>query len=346
MGISLSMLPFLDLCFERGVLPGPFTALGSQVFHEAEAEIQLFAQESGYHNLLRDSSVRSLLRDRYSIADYVDVDINDEAALKLDLNAPLPVEMRNSAMTVANVGTAEHVFDLARVFRNVHELVKTGGTIIHIAPVSWYEHGFFNFNPAVFKAVARANGYRLAVEAFHFASTSLAIPGGAGPRVRVTFDGTGFTSARRILSDAFCAAPLPSRTLYMVAYVKLRDAEFVIPYDTSGFEDTFPIGALETVERLRLAGPFYHESGHAWYVELPGFEELGDHSTEPSRSAMILLEDGRALRPRHAVHEDIRRLGSGRYSHWTSYLIFSTSDNSDPNENGRSYEIAFPDPGV
>jgi len=32
----------------------------------------------------------------------------------------------------------------------------------------------------------------------------------------------------------------------------------------------------------------------------------------------------------------------GRYSHWTeNVLFFSTSDNSDPNENGREYMIEW-----
>lgn len=346
MGINLSMLPFFDLCFERGVLRGPFVALGSQMLHEKNEDIRSFAQRFGYHNLLLDRSVRSLFRDRYSITDYVDIDINDEARLKLDLNAPLPVELKSFAMTVANVGTAEHVFDIACVFRNIHDLARAGGSIIHVAPVSWYEHGFFNFNPVVFRAVARANGYRLAAEAFHFASKSSDGPLSSADQVRITFDGTRFTSARRGISDAFQDAPLPSRTLYMAAYVKLQDGEFLIPYDMNDSAEILASGWLESVETVPLIGPFRHESGYAWSVELPVFEELGDHPTEPWRSTMILLEDMSPLKLRHAVHEDIRRLGSGRYSHWTSYLLFSTSDNSDPNENGRTYQVAFSDPGV
>jgi hypothetical protein len=31
----------------------------------------------------------------------------------------------------------------------------------------------------------------------------------------------------------------------------------------------------------------------------------------------------------------------GRYSHWCDGLIFSTSDNSDPNTNKRRYGIVF-----
>jgi hypothetical protein len=49
------------------------------------------------------------------------------------------------------------------------------------------------------------------------------------------------------------------------------------------------------------------------------------------------MEDDRVLGPGQALHDDIRRHGAGRYSHWERTLYFSTSDNSDPNANGRSY---------
>jgi|SRR5580658_76105 predicted O-methyltransferase YrrM len=76
---------------------------------------------------------------------------------------------------------------------------------------------------------------------------------------------------------------------------------------------------------------------------------------EPGRSLAIpasplrVLEDGVPLAQPHALHDEIRRLGCGRYSHWTfrggadrngaAYreVLFSSSDNSDPNENGRCY---------
>jgi hypothetical protein len=37
------------------------------------------------------------------------------------------------------------------------------------------------------------------------------------------------------------------------------------------------------------------------------------------------------------MHQDIRDLGRGRYSHWYDSLYFATRDNSDPNRNGRKY---------
>jgi hypothetical protein len=55
------------------------------------------------------------------------------------------------------------------------------------------------------------------------------------------------------------------------------------------------------------------------------------------QSSTVLLEDGQVLGPGCALHEDIRRHGGGRYSHWGRELYFSASDNSDPTRNGRVY---------
>jgi hypothetical protein len=55
-----------------------------------------------------------------------------------------------------------------------------------------------------------------------------------------------------------------------------------------------------------------------------------------------MLEDGKPLGPAHALHHSIARDGGGRYSHWAgNTLLFSASDNSDPNANGRSYSIEW-----
>jgi hypothetical protein len=59
-----------------------------------------------------------------------------------------------------------------------------------------------------------------------------------------------------------------------------------------------------------------------------------------------LLENGMPLRVPHASHDEVRNLGGGRFSHWNDTILFSTSDNSNPNETGRRYDLAwvFPAP--
>ncbi len=60
-----------------------------------------------------------------------------------------------------------------------------------------------------------------------------------------------------------------------------------------------------------------------------------DEPGPPSR--LVVREDGHILGPAHALHQDIRDPGRGRYSHWANHVRFSASDNSDPRHNGRRY---------
>jgi hypothetical protein len=63
-----------------------------------------------------------------------------------------------------------------------------------------------------------------------------------------------------------------------------------------------------------------------------------------TRSNILLYEDGNLLGPPHMTHYEVAVLGMGRYAHSksnnndrNSLFVFSSSDNTDPNTNGRVY---------
>jgi glycosyltransferase involved in cell wall biosynthesis/2-polyprenyl-3-methyl-5-hydroxy-6-metoxy-1,4-benzoquinol methylase len=80
--------------------------------------------------------------------------------------------------------------------------------------------------------------------------------------------------------------------------------------------------------------------GNLCSVTLPRTFPVGDDEVHPTRSTLELFEDGLQLGPAHALHEEIRSLGQGRFSHWQRSLLFSTSDGQDPRHNGRRYVVA------
>ena len=81
-------------------------------------------------------------------------------AHKLDLNQPIDIGQRFDI--VHNAGTLEHVFDIAQAFRNIHNLTRPGGFMIHHAPfVGWVDHGFYSLHPTLFWDLAEANGYHI-----------------------------------------------------------------------------------------------------------------------------------------------------------------------------------------
>ena len=86
----------------------------------------------------------------------------------------------------------------------------------------------------------------------------------------------------------------------------------------------------------------FDDSGIAFVSYADKLSNLADAPDAPDRSPVVLYEDGKPLGPAHTLHADISKLGHGRFSHWGSIIIFSTSDNSDPSTNGRDYWAVLP----
>ncbi|EOR93843.1 hypothetical protein ADIARSV_2980 [Arcticibacter svalbardensis MN12-7] len=78
------------------------------------------------------------------------------------------------------------------------------------------------------------------------------------------------------------------------------------------------------------------DAGYAYYLE-PKLTITGDSPTKPSNSTLKIYENGKLLGAAHSLHRDIRNVGKGKFSHWDTGLYFSSSDNSDPRTNGRTY---------
>lgn len=106
-----------------------------------------------------------------------------------------------------------------------------------------------------------------------------------------------------------------------------------------------------TEARIPLASPFKRELGQCWICPLDSLRDAtlltdtADNDAECKRSRADLWEDGIRLGPPHAAHATIRQTGRGAFSHWKRELYFSTSDNSDPNVNGRRYELRLRNTG-
>jgi hypothetical protein len=91
------------------------------------------------------------------------------------------------------------------------------------------------------------------------------------------------------------------------------------------------------------------ESGYAYLAEigrpqgaLPIFSPVPDSAGRPAASDLALYEADRPLGPAHSLHDQIRHEGNGRYSHWGDHVFFSSSDNTDPRTNGRTYSAVYP----
>ena len=241
-------------------------------------------------------------------------------------------------------GVLMSTHDPALAFANVARTVRPGGSLYVMVYAPTYHN-----SPAVLQHRAHYHRtLRSTDERLRYAYDIADAPGNVinyldmlnpfynwvipEPTIHGWFARHGFTSVVTLNASE------PEPVAYHVCGVKRPHA---LPFhDDAGARVPQP-APLDDSTRCPLAPPFLHESGMAWQATLPALADRADDLHAPHRSTLVLLEDGRPLWLRHAMHDDVRRHGGGAYSHWRDRLILSTTDNSDPNTNGRRYEIAF-----
>lgn len=169
MAISLTHYQLLKLLKERGELPQ-----GGRILEIGKANWYGDAPPSVVDPSLPDGA------DGFAVVErlYEQLFANDElVAIDQDPNAPGAFAHdlntlgcgsgdMQSARVVINHGTAEHVFNIANVFKVMHDACQVGGLIVHESPFTgWTSHGFYCLQPALFYDVARENGYEMVLVA-------------------------------------------------------------------------------------------------------------------------------------------------------------------------------------
>lgn len=97
------------------------------------------------------------------IKEYESIDSNgDSGAHIFDLNEEIREKYGYTKTfdLVTNHGTTEHVFNQYACFKNIHDLTKTGGYMLHGLPFQGYiGHCFYNYQPNFYLDLALANEY-------------------------------------------------------------------------------------------------------------------------------------------------------------------------------------------
>ena len=136
---------------------------------EAAAAVE-FREDSasilGWHGLAgkmaRVAETRSVLRALGVEAEFVDIVASRGFEIVLDLNHPAPPELLGKYDLVFDGGTLEHCFNVGQVMRNILGFAKVGGYILHVNPLNFFNHGFFNFNPTFYYDWYARSGHTLA----------------------------------------------------------------------------------------------------------------------------------------------------------------------------------------
>src|SRR5262245_45817693 len=111
----------------------------------------------------------------------------------------------------------------------------------------------------------------------------------------------------------------------------------------------FPMGAVAvlsalspTIEATIDPQTMTPEVGFAFtapvrpHVRFP-FVVRGAAVGQSASGPLTLTENGLPLRRENTNHDLIRNVGGGTYAHWANTLFFSSTDGTDPRDNGRIY---------
>lgn len=276
----------------------------------------------------------------------IDVSKYEGADVEFDLNDDhLPPELTGRFGVVLNGGTLEHVFHVPNALTNITRMLRPGGLALHILPMSnCVDHGFYQFGPTLMLDYYAAAKFDLLNSAsLHFGSQTEpwlvrpALPGSYGEGLIGAMDD-------KIAFHLFAARKRPDSLDRAIPIQSLYGRKFTGEACPAGAIEWFSPYELQAGRRLTSRTPvevelssFGANGGLMWGAALPATFAPGDSSLNPILSGAALFEDGKLLGPAHAMHETIRTIGRGAYSHWGGSLFFSSSDGSDPNTNGRRY---------
>lgn len=219
-------------CPDRRMLTGLFEAFGKPV--PPDAELQPYLNNTGT-GVAPSRHLHENLGFRY---DCIDIDAKF-GSLALDLNFDsVPAQYRGRFGLTTNHGTTEHLLNQYNAFKVIHDLTKPGGLMLHGLPFTVHlEHGFFNYQPNFFEALARYNSYRT-----------------LGIWIAVDWTLASFIPWEPQLLD-FLTLNAKTTHLLLVIQQKMHDTEFCVPIQ-GVYEDMIPEAAASRYQ-LVVDGQYY-----------------------------------------------------------------------------------------
>lgn len=153
-------LAYPDVLADRGQLTTLFgdTLRGPLAVRGDSARTMAFHGLGGLDHLVETESLFKALGLEL---DCIDIHAPRGVERIVDLNAPLPEDLLGRYRLVIDPGTIEHCFNIGQAMLNAARAMAVGGYIVHVNPLSMFNHGFYNLNPTFYYDFYGQNGFEL-----------------------------------------------------------------------------------------------------------------------------------------------------------------------------------------
>jgi hypothetical protein len=279
MGYSVEMMALFYELADRGYFKNVKLAvdLGSQQMHFAKQDFTSSSYKESIRIAIKKISGKILTDDQLdSLAnrapaksffsfigvEYKALDTDGWYGPAFDFNFDrvMPSDRGAYCLTV-NAGTTEHLINQMNAFSIVHDLTREGGLMIHggVPFLGSIDHGFFNYNPNFFSALARCNSYEVLGLWLCPRNSATLLPWANGTILKHLKISQDIEHS----IDLFCVLR------------KINDVEFCIPFQEC-YEDQMTPDALErysyVVDGARLSGSlaFQISQKHRSIETVPG----------------------------------------------------------------------------
>ncbi len=159
MGISFHEYKFLEHIFDYNKFGNVLTLGKQEIILDSFEKIRLNLVNN---NFVNDQYIDRLLIENFNAKTVKSIDNSkfEGADIIVDMNKPIK-NISEKFDTVIDFGTSEHIFNVTQNLKNISQLCKIGGTILHALPANNNcGHGFWQFSPELFFSLySEANGF-------------------------------------------------------------------------------------------------------------------------------------------------------------------------------------------
>lgn len=231
--------------------------LGDALIHVAPSRLEQLAAEVGYPLAFVPHQLDPFtLGAALGFARTETLDINGKASLTVNLDEEVPAQLIGAFDCLIDAGVLFWCFDPATALRNILNMVRSGGTIVHITAVSGhYGRGYYNIHPLLLEDFYLGNRCTLKESSFRTKFRADGLLARATSRLRITNTVTRYREPGHVyLAESrlnrigfgqryrapFEANLIPNNVLGVFVFQKNNGGEIVNPVRTSSFDELSP----------------------------------------------------------------------------------------------------------